>query len=98
MRFMADETITPELRQFVNDEVRAGHFPSEDHVVAEALLQMKERRQAEAWLRAKIDQGVASLERGEGKPFDTVDTKRRLLERLKAKGVDVTGYDPAEEI
>jgi putative addiction module CopG family antidote len=83
--------LSTELREFVEQEIRAGHYPNEGAAVAvaDALLRMKEEREHTAWLRAAVQEGIESLDRGEGKPWDVEDTKRRLLERLRAAGKDV---------
>lgn len=43
--------LSAELRQFIDDEIRAGRYPSEEAAVADALLRMKEQRENEAWFR-----------------------------------------------
>jgi Arc/MetJ-type ribon-helix-helix transcriptional regulator len=80
-----------ELREFVDSEIRAGRYPSEEHLFADALLQLKERVEMKAWLQARLDEAVASIDRGEARPFDLEDTKRRLIERAKARGIAVDG-------
>ncbi len=68
-----DVSLTPELARFVEERVAAGEFQTADDVVQEALRLLQEQLGAperlEA-LRAVIDEGIASLERGEGIPGD----------------------------
>jgi antitoxin ParD1/3/4 len=68
-RTRMDVTLTPELEQFVQERVASGKNDSASDVLLESLrlLQEREREEAEklAWLRAAIDAGIASAERGE---------------------------------
>ena len=36
-------TLTPELEQIVNDELKAGHFRSAEEVIARALVALREK-------------------------------------------------------
>lgn len=78
--------LSTELREFVEQEIRAGHYPNEGAAVADALLRMKEEREHTAWLRAQIDEGIAQLDRGESEEWNVDEMKLRLIERLRAAG------------
>lgn len=70
-----DVTLTPELARFVKERVASGQFHIAEDVVQEALRLLQEQlgapQRLEA-LRAAIDEGFASIERGEGIPGDKV--------------------------
>jgi putative addiction module CopG family antidote len=70
--------IPPEFEAFARKQVAAGRYGSEAEVVAEALKQYLADREA---LLALIDPAIEQLDRGEGRPFDAADTKRRGRER-----------------
>ncbi len=61
--------IKPELRRFIEDELKAGHYDSPDEMINLALanLQSPEELSAEEIedLRAEVDIGIAEADRGE---------------------------------
>jgi putative addiction module CopG family antidote len=71
-------SIPPEFEAFAREQVAAGRYSSEAEVVADALKQYLVDREA---LLALLDPAIAQLDRGEGRPFDPKDTKRRGRER-----------------
>lgn len=79
-----DVSLTPELKQFVQERVASGQNQSANDVILDALrlLQSRQRQDEEKldWLRAAVAEGIASLDRGEGIPGDEVF--RRLYARL----------------
>jgi putative addiction module CopG family antidote len=70
--------IPPEFEAFAREQVAAGRYASEADVVADALRQYLADREA---LLALLDPAIEQLERGEGRPFDAEETKRRGRER-----------------
>jgi antitoxin ParD1/3/4 len=62
--------LTPALEKLVQGKVKTGLYNSASEVVREALRLMEQRDQERkhrlAGLRAKIDTGLQSLDRGEG--------------------------------
>jgi antitoxin ParD1/3/4 len=63
--------LTPELEELVQNKVKTGRYKSPSDVVREALLLLEEHDQV-THLRRRIDEGLASLDRGEsvdGEPF-----------------------------
>jgi putative addiction module CopG family antidote len=80
---MTDISIPPEFEAFAREQVAAGRFPSEAEVVADALRQYLADREASL---ALLDPAIGQLDRGEGRPFDAGDTKRRGRERHQRAG------------
>lgn len=78
--------LSTELREFVDDEIRSGNYSTEGAVIADALLRMKEERERIAWLKAEVQKGVDSLNRGEGRPFDVDAAIERVNARRRAQG------------
>ncbi len=79
--------LTPKLEKLVQNKVNTGRYNSASEVVREALRLLEENdkiRAAQlAGLRIRIDEGLASLDRGEG-----VDGERfmgKLISDLEAK-------------
>jgi Arc/MetJ-type ribon-helix-helix transcriptional regulator len=58
--------------------VTAGRYAFEAEMVADALKQYLADREA---LLALLDPAIEQLDRGEGRPFDAKDTKRRGREQ-----------------
>ncbi|MDZ8104881.1 MAG: type II toxin-antitoxin system ParD family antitoxin [Nostoc sp. DedQUE12a] len=78
-------TFSPEQEQIIQVLLATGKFNSVDEVIQTALrLLAEEILSHEAWLeetRTKIDEGIASLERGEG--IDGETFVNQLLIQLK---------------
>ena len=76
--------IKPELERKIADKVKSGRYASADEVVADALdvLDRVEaaERPREADISAKVDEGWAPAERGEGLPADVAAD--RLWDRI----------------
>ena len=71
-------SIPREFEVFAREQVAGGRYGSEAEVVADALRQYLADREV---LLALLDPAIEQLERGEGRPFDAEDTKRRGRER-----------------
>ena len=76
-------SIPPEFEAFAREQVAAGRYSSEAEVVLDALKQYLADRKA---LLDLLDPAIEQLERGEGRPFDAEDTKRRGRERRQRAG------------
>lgn len=78
-------TLTPEQEKVVQVFLATGRFQSADQVIQAALRLLEEENQSyQAWLdetRAKIDEGIASLESGEG--IDGETFVNQLLAKFK---------------
>ncbi len=77
-------TLTPELEQFVRDEVRRGAFASSSEYVRDLVREryLKERERAEKLkaLDAALARGIADAEAGDTMPLD--EAFRRLRAEL----------------
>jgi antitoxin ParD1/3/4 len=79
-------SLTPELEEFVSRKVESGMYSSASEVVRESLRLLREQdllkqiRLEE--LRKEIGLGIEQLERGQSRPFDADDIKRRICERV----------------
>lgn len=78
--------LKPEQEHLIAEALRSGAYSSTDDVIERALEVLQEQHE---WLTAnrqiidaKIRNGVAELERGEGIPEDELDA---YLERLKSQ-------------
>jgi antitoxin ParD1/3/4 len=78
-------TLSPDQEQIIQVLLATGRFNSVDEVIQAALrLLEEETRSEQGWLeetRIKIDEGIASLERGEGIDGETFVSQ--LLTQLK---------------
>lgn len=66
---LVNVTLTPEQEQLVKNQVASGRYHSESEVVQAALSLLVQQDDREAQLqrlRNRVDQGIASLRRGEG--------------------------------
>ena len=79
-------TLRPDHEQRFLDAVRAGGFESADDAMDTALEMLRSQNEwlleNRAAIDAKIQQGIAELDRGEGIPEDELDAH---LNRLKAE-------------
>jgi Arc/MetJ-type ribon-helix-helix transcriptional regulator len=74
----------PELEKFIDDEVRAGHFPSPDAAIEAAVERMMLDHQSDEIVddiddetAAKINRAQAQFDRGEGIDFDQFAAEMR---------------------
>lgn len=76
-------SLTPELEKFVRDEVECGLYNNASEVVRDALRCWYEtkRKERHAMLMAALDEGIASLDRGEG-----VELTDELWDQIMAEG------------
>jgi antitoxin ParD1/3/4 len=80
--------LPPDLQQFIDDQVHRGVFPSANEAVCNAVEHLRERDRLREEVLAKIDQGLAELDRGEGTELDIEWVKaegRRLLAERQGK-------------
>ena len=78
-------TLKPEQEALIHAKVQSGQYQTVDDVIQAALDLLDEQDKAyEEWVietRAKVDEGIASLERGEG--IDGETFVNQLLSKLK---------------
>ncbi len=78
-------TLKPEQEALIHAKVQSGQYQTVDDVIQAALDLLEEQDKAdEQWVietRAKVDEGIASLERGEG--IDGETFVNQLLSKLK---------------
>ena len=82
-------SLTPELEAMVAEKVKSGLYNSASEVVREGLRLVREQDQLREIrlneLRAEIQKGIDSLERGESKPLDVEDLKARVRAQVEEK-------------
>jgi antitoxin ParD1/3/4 len=86
-------SITPELEEFVAEEVKTGLYQSASEVIRAGLRRLKEDKERKprfmvssvAELEEKLLAGIAELDRGEGIPAEKVfaDLKARSAKRRR---------------
>lgn len=80
-----DVSLSPELENYVHDQVRAGAHPTTDEVVSEGLrlLQRRDerRRLRLEELRRMIQVGIDQADRGELEPLDAL----AILKEVRAR-------------
>lgn len=69
---------SPEHRDFVRDELESGHFASEQDLIDEAIELLRSRQS----VLAKLTDGVAQLNRGEGIEYGPGDRQRFIADVL----------------
>ena len=78
-------TLKPEQEALIQAKVKSGQYQTVDDVIQAALDLLDEQDKAdEQWLietRAKVEEGIVSLERGEG--IDGETFVNQLLSKLK---------------
>jgi antitoxin ParD1/3/4 len=81
--------LSSDREQFIRSLIEAGHYPSEDAVIDEALRLLEERDEAAklAQLRHDIADGIVQADRGELAPFDPHAT----LARIRSRQTSATG-------
>ena len=82
----------PELQRYVDQEVAAGHFRDAETLVNSAILALRADLSDEltdehrAYLRTRLDEALASLDRGEGKPWNAAQIKQRVGDQAVSPG------------
>jgi putative addiction module CopG family antidote len=67
---MLQVKLKPEIEQFVEEQVTAGHYSSVDAMIEAALLEMRDAYELDDETIAAINEGSEQAESGEGMEFD----------------------------
>ncbi|VEP17192.1 conserved hypothetical protein [Hyella patelloides LEGE 07179] len=82
-------SLTEELEQFVQSQVKSGMYYSASEVIRDGLRLLKEKDMLKQIkieeLRKEIQKGIVSLESGESVSFDVEQIKAEGRKRLAAK-------------
>lgn len=85
--------LSPEHQILVDQILEVAEYENSDHVITEALNLLKERDQRLKWLRAEIQKGIDSFERGE-----SVEYTPELLEQVARKASErITRGEPVRD-
>lgn len=83
---MITDALSPDLAQFVHEELAAGKYESADQVLCEAVRLLRDRERRLEALRKDIDVGLDQLARGEGIKIKDEEQLRAFFDRLEASG------------
>jgi antitoxin ParD1/3/4 len=75
----------PELQEFLRDEVATGKYRSEEEVVMEAIRRLRDANLRLGQLRAEIQAGLDSLDRGEGIEIDGDEALGKFFDGIEAE-------------
>lgn len=83
-----DRAAHPEAEAIVRQKVESGLYGAADEVIHEALRLLDEHDRLRQ-LRAKLDVGLAQIERGEAIPFtpELVEQMKRDARRMASEGI-----------
>lgn len=75
--------LTPELTQYVQDQLSANTYSSQEELLVDALRIHRELSVRHMQLRNDIQEAMTALDAGEGRPHSMGDVKTRLAERFQ---------------
>ena len=78
-------SLTRELEELVNEEIKSGQYKSASEVVREGLRLVRLRRERLAALKTEIQIGVDEIERGEYVEYTSVEELFEDIEAAVAK-------------
>ncbi len=88
--------LTSEEEQFVAEKVKSGQYPDASEVVRDGLmllrLEEEQKRKHEA-LKRLIQEGIDSLDRGEGAPFNEEEVERICAEGRARRAARGNGHE-----
>lgn len=78
-------SLTPELEEFVNEQIKSGQYKSASEVVREGLRLVQLRGEKIAALRQEIQIGLDDIERGDYVEYTSVEELFEDIEAAVAK-------------
>ena len=79
------EQFPPEINEFVQAELAAGDYRSQDELVLDALRAFRELKLRHQGLLDEVRKATSQAERGELRPLDTDATKAEARRQMSAK-------------
>jgi len=79
-------TYSPDLQQFVQEQLATGEFQDEAELMQQALTVYRELRTRHNHLRADIESAIAQADRGKVAPLDIDAIKAELTAELDETG------------
>ena len=76
----------PDLQRFVDDQISAGEFRSEEEFAVFAAALYRDLSDRHQELRQHVQLGIAEIERGEGSEVEGSENLRNFLDDLKSQG------------
>lgn len=76
-------SLPADLELWVDQLVGTGAYPSREAVVRDAIERLRNDQARFQELKGSFDEAVAELERGEGKPLDFAEIKRKVRDRAR---------------
>ena len=74
-------TLPADFESFVDQMVASGAYATREAVLHEALARLQNDHVRFQELKASFDEAIAELERGEAKPLDFAEIKRKVREQ-----------------
>lgn len=75
-------TITPEIEELVNEQVKSGEYSSPSEVLLESLRLLKARREDIAKLKQAIQRGVDDMREGRFTTYHTAEELSHLADEI----------------
>lgn len=77
-------TLSRDVQQFIDEQVKAGHFPSPEAVVEAAIIEMRRAdEELDDQAIAAINEGLEQADRGEGVELD--EFRAQTMKRIAGK-------------
>ena len=81
-------TITPEIEELVNEQVKSGEYSSPSEVLLESLRLLKARREDIANLKQAIQRGVDDMREGRFTTYRTAEELSHLADEIINEGME----------
>lgn len=73
-------TLHPETRAFIDAAIEAGEFDTPSDALNAAVAELRRRNEYRDYVRNAVAEGLASLERGQGKTFTSEQLREHFSE------------------